>query len=102
MARLGAARGVGAAHQIQPDSLYTDEGKLDFQACRVVYVSWVVEAGASVKEAQALARHATPDLTVNGYARARTERLAEVAERLGENFRSIAVSHRAGRPTRVA
>ena len=73
---------------------HTDQGKLDFHACRVAYVSWVVEAGATVKEAQSLARHATPELTVNGYARARSERLAEVAERVGQNFRSIAGAQR--------
>ena len=41
----------------------TDQGKLDFHACREAFVSWVVEAGASVKEAQSLARHTSPELT---------------------------------------
>ena len=45
----------------------------------------VIEAGAPMTEAQALARHATPDLTLNIYARAREERLAEIAEKVGEN-----------------
>ena len=66
----------------------TADGKLDFHACRVAFVSWVVEAGASLKEAQLLARHATPGLTMNTYARARDGRLAEVAEAVGQNFRS--------------
>ena len=58
-------------------------GKVDFHALRVAYTTFVIEAGANIKEAQALARHATPDLTLNVYARARSERLAEVAEAVG-------------------
>lgn len=65
----------------------SSEGKLDFHACRVAYVSWVVEAGASIKEAQSLARHQTPGLTLNTYARARNERLAEVVEAVGRTLR---------------
>jgi hypothetical protein len=53
----------------------------------VAYVSFVLEAGASAKEAQALARHSTPDLTMNVYARARDTRLAEVAEKVAEQVR---------------
>jgi len=59
-------------------------GKLDFHACRVAYVSLVQEAGATVKETQALARHSTPDLSLNIYARTRESRLSEVAEMVGE------------------
>ena len=66
---------------------WTDEGKVDFYALRVAYVSLVFEAGASTQEAQTLARHSTPDLTLNVYARARETRLAEVAEKVGENIR---------------
>ena len=66
----------------------TSEGKLDFHACRVAYVSWVLEAGASIKEAQVLARHVTPSLTLNTYGRARNERLSEVAEAVGKNLAS--------------
>jgi hypothetical protein len=43
----------------------------------------VIEVGATVKEAQTLLRHSTPHLTMNAYARARDDRLAEVAERVG-------------------
>ena len=57
--------------------------KIDFHALRVAYVSFVLESGASVKEAQSMARHSTPDLTVNVYARARNERLKDVAETVG-------------------
>ena len=63
----------------------TDEGKIDFHALRVAYVSFVLEAGASAKEAQTLARHSTAELTMNVYARARNERLREVAEAVGSN-----------------
>lgn len=67
----------------------TAEGKLDFHACRVAFVTWVLEAGATVKEAQALARHVTPDLTMNTYARTRGDRLSNVAEAVGRNLRNI-------------
>ena len=61
----------------------TKEGKIDFHSWRVAFVSFVLESGASMKEAQTLARHATPDLTMNICARTRETRLAEVAERVG-------------------
>ena len=35
-------------------------GKLDFHAVRLAYINLIIEAGATVKEAQTLARHATP------------------------------------------
>jgi hypothetical protein len=66
---------------------HTEDGKIDFHALRVAYVSFVLEAGASAKEAQTLARHSTPDLTMNVYARARDTRLSEVAEKVGEQVR---------------
>ena len=62
----------------------TSDGKIDFHACRVAYISFVVEAGATVKEAQAMARHSTPDLTMNTYARTREHRLSALAERVAE------------------
>ena len=65
---------------------WTDAGKIDFHALRVAYVSLVFEAGASAKEAQTLARHSTPDLTLNVYGRTRATRLAEVVEKVGENI----------------
>jgi len=64
------------------------EGKVDFHSCRLAYVTFIFEAGATVKEGQALARHATPDLTMNVYARARNERLAALAEKVGETVLS--------------
>jgi len=59
-------------------------GKLDFHAFRVAYITFVLESGATVKEAQALARHATPELTMNLYGRTRQERLSEVVESVGK------------------
>lgn len=58
----------------------TSAGKLDFHACRVAFISYILEAGATVKEAQVLARHSTPDLTLNTYARANDSRLAALTE----------------------
>jgi len=58
-------------------------GKLDFHACRVAYINLVIESGVTVKEAQALARHASPELTMNIYGRAREERLSEAVEKVG-------------------
>ena len=65
----------------------TEEGKIDFHSFRAVYVTLVIEAGASVKEAQSLARHSTPDLTMNVYARVRDSRLSEVVETVGDRIR---------------
>ena len=75
---------------------WTPRGKLDFHACRVAYVSFVLEAGASVKEAQELARHATASLTLDTYGRARLERLAAVTESIGEHL-----AHPRESPTRA-
>ena len=61
----------------------TPRGKLDFHALRVAYVSFCLEVGAGAKEAQQLARHATPELTMNVYARTRETRLTEIAEAVG-------------------
>ena len=62
----------------------TKEGKLDFAALRNSYVTLAVEAGANVKELQTLARHRTPDLSLNVYAKNRNGRLSELAEKIGE------------------
>ncbi len=63
----------------------TAEGKLDFHALRTAYVTFLLESGATVKEAQALARHSNPELTMNVYGRTRAGRLVEVTEKVG-NF----------------
>ena len=38
-----------------------------------------------MKEVLTLARHTTPDLTMNVYARTKNERLAALVEKVGEN-----------------
>ena len=76
---------------------HNSEGKVDFHSCRVTYVTFLLEAGASAKEAQALARHATPEMTMNHYARVRDGRLADVVERVGDeilNFRNTISAQR--------
>ncbi|HEY3319902.1 MAG TPA: site-specific integrase [Planctomycetota bacterium] len=62
----------------------TTEGKVDFHALRTAYTTFVFEVGASVKEAQTLARHSTPDLTLNVYARTRSSRLSDITQRVGD------------------
>jgi hypothetical protein len=59
----------------------------------------VIEAGATVKEAQTLARHATPQMTLGVYGRTREERLHEVVEQVamvvqGTTQRAISVHSR--------
>ncbi|GAJ16188.1 unnamed protein product, partial [marine sediment metagenome] len=68
---------------------YAPDGKVDFHALRMVYINAVIEAGANVKEAQSLARHATADLTMNVYGRTRRDRLADLAEAVGGRFLGI-------------
>ncbi|KAA3639082.1 MAG: hypothetical protein DWP92_05190 [Armatimonadetes bacterium] len=41
----------------------------DFHSLRVTYISALVGSGASVKEAQLLARHSDPGLTIQIYTR---------------------------------
>ena len=59
-------------------------GKLDFHAIRLAYINLVLESEVSPKEAQALARHSTPDLTFYVYARTRAHRLSEAVEGIAE------------------
>jgi integrase len=63
---------------------YALGGKVDFHALRVAFVTFVIEAGASVVEAQRLARHATPTITMKLYARARESRLSQLTEKVSE------------------
>jgi integrase len=63
----------------------TASGKLDFHSLRVTYINLVIESGGvSVKEAQELARHATPELTMNVYGRTREERLSQAVEKIAQ------------------
>ena len=69
-------------------TFWTSEGKIDFHSLRATYTTLVIEAGANVREAQSLARHSTPDLTMNIYAKTRTDRLATLAEKVGKTVLS--------------
>ena len=66
----------------------TDEGTVDFHALRVTYTTLVIESGANVKEAQTMLRHASPDMTMNVYARTRQDSLPRLAESIGETLGS--------------
>ena len=57
---------------------------MDFHACRVAYTTFVIEGGATVKEAQARLRHSTPALPLNTYGRDRQGRLSELTEKVGK------------------
>lgn len=63
---------------------YAPNGKLDFHSCRVAYINLVIESGVTVKEAQTLARHSTPHLTMNVYGRVREARLSEAVEKVAQ------------------
>ena len=67
---------------------HTDDGKIAFHALRTCFISLTYEAGATHREAQALARHSNPTLTANTYGRTRNERLAKVAEMVAERVLS--------------
>lgn len=54
----------------------------DFHALRHSYITEIVRAGASMKEAQTLARHSTPELTFLLYAHARLHDLERTLERM--------------------
>lgn len=62
--------------------LYVDSrGRVaDFHALRVTFVSRVLDAGASLKEAMELARHSDPPLTTRTYGRVGLHSLARVLE----------------------
>lgn len=74
----------------------TPPGKLDFHAVRLAYINLVIESGVTVKEAQVLARHETPELAMNTYGRAREERLWTVVEQVAQAIRVISVSRPEG------
>lgn len=66
----------------------TPAGKMDFHACRTAYITLVIESGATIKEAQVLARHSTADLTMNVYGRVREDRLGSVVKGIGQKLGS--------------
>ncbi len=52
----------------------------DFHSLRATYITLVIQGGASVKQAQALARHSDPKLTFNRYAPLRVSDIASGLE----------------------
>jgi hypothetical protein len=52
----------------------------------VAYINFVIESGVSIKEAQVLAHHATPELTMNVYGRVREERLSKAVEKVARTL----------------
>jgi integrase len=60
--------------------LQTSKGKVDFHALRTTAINLLFAQGATPPEAQALARHSTPALTVGVYGRAHDSRLATLVE----------------------
>ena len=89
---LAAARSEAEQQEMQATDflLYSDrQGHVaDFHSLRVLYISRVVASGASVKEAQTLARHSTPLLTMNTYSRATLLDVAGAVSGLGDMLTS--------------
>jgi len=63
---------------------WTPEGKADFHGLRTSFVTLAIEAGGNPKEVQSLARHGSLSMTMDVYARARTDRLDSLVGSLGE------------------
>lgn len=60
----------------------TDSGRVDFHALRGTCLSWLADAGAPLKVLQDFARHSTPTLTMNVYAKRLKGSLSAAAARL--------------------
>ena len=58
----------------------TAKGKVDFHALRTTYINLVIASGATVPEAQALARHRTAALTIGVYGRSEDRRLQQLID----------------------
>ena len=58
------------------------EGKVDFHSLRACFVTNIIDSGANAKEAQELARHSNPNLTMNIYAKTRKESLAAIVDKV--------------------
>ncbi|HLP41241.1 MAG TPA: site-specific integrase [Fibrobacteria bacterium] len=56
----------------------TPEGRIDFHALRVTFLTWINELGEDVKTVQDLARHSDPRMTFGTYTKSREERLRSV------------------------
>ena len=62
----------------------TEKGKVDFHALRTTYINLVIASGATVPEAQELARHHTPALTIGVYGRSEDRRLQYLMDVLAQ------------------
>jgi len=68
--RAGSAKERSARERAATLKPFDDAGRvLDFHCFRVYFISAVVAGGADLKTAQDLARHSTPTLTMNTYAK---------------------------------
>jgi integrase len=67
----------------------TSEGKLDFHALRLTFINLVLDSDVTAREAQALARHSTPNLTFNLYGRPRRDRMSEAVEEIASRVLSV-------------
>ena len=67
-------------------SNYTRDGDYYNIPCKSSFITPVTESDATLKEAQTLARHSTPQLTMNVYGRLREGRLSNVIEQVAENI----------------
>ena len=62
----------------------TQKGVLNFHALRTAYINFILDVAPDVKTAQELARHATAEMTLNVYGRAKEDRLRAVVESVGQ------------------
>ena len=60
----------------------TASGRLDFHSLRVTCLSWLANSGTPLRTLQEFARHSTPTLTMNVYARTLQGALTDVVTRL--------------------
>ena len=60
--------------------------KLDFHALRTTSINLIMDTGLSLKDAQAFARHASPEMTLNVYGRPREDRIAEAVEEVARGL----------------
>jgi site-specific recombinase XerC len=60
----------------------TDSGVADFHSLRACYITYLIQAGASVKTVQTLARHSKAALTIDLYAKASVHDLTGAVESL--------------------
>ena len=62
------------------------EGKATFHSLRVNYINSVVESGSDLKTIMTLARHGSAQMSMEVYAKAKTEHLRDAAEAASERL----------------